>query len=323
MFSCYSVCSVSEFSTTMPIIAVAGPTASGKTALSVSLAERFAAEIVNFDSVQIYRGIEIATAKPTQEERRGIPHHLIDYVDPNIDYTAADWAKDAETAIRDIESRGKRVILVGGTGFYLRTLCRPLFESPKTDPALREKFRRLHAEHGPEFLHAMLTQLDPEAAENLPVRDHVRVIRALEVIEQTGKKISELQPERPEPPELAARISLIVLSPPREILYEKINTRTLAHFDAGLVDEVKHLLAAGVRENGNALGAHAYRRLCEYLRGERTIESAIERSQQDVRNYAKRQLTWFRKEQGAKWFDGFGDDPAIVAEVLEYAEGLY
>ena len=149
MFSCYSVCSVSEFSTTMPIIAVAGPTASGKTALSVSLAERFAAEIVNFDSVQIYRGIEIATAKPTQEERRGIPHHLIDYVDPNIDYTAADWAKDAETAIRDIESRGKRVILVGGTGFYLRTLCRPLFESPKTDPALREKFRRLHAEHGP------------------------------------------------------------------------------------------------------------------------------------------------------------------------------
>lgn len=306
-----------------PIIAVAGPTASGKTALAVTLAERFGAEIVNFDSVQIYRGIEIATAKPTQEERRGIPHHLIDYVDPNIDYTAADWAKDAETAIRDIESRGKRVVLVGGTGFYLRTLCRPLFESPKTDPALREKYRRLHAEHGPEFLHAMLTQLDPQAAENLPVRDHARVIRALEVIEQTGKKISELQPDRPEPPELAARISLVVLSPPRDILYEKINTRTLAHFDAGLVDEVKHLLAAGVRENGNALGAHAYRRVCEYLRGERTIESAIERSQQDVRNYAKRQLTWFRKEQGAKWFDGFGDDPAIVAEVLEYAEGLY
>lgn len=320
MLSCYSV---PEFAATMPIIAVAGPTASGKTALAVFLAERIDAEIVNFDSVQIYRGIEIATAKPTREERRGIPHHLIDYVDPNIDYTAADWAKDAETAIRDIESRGKRVVLVGGTGFYLRTLCRPLFESPKTDPALREKYRRLHAEHGPEHLHAMLTQLDPEAAENLPVRDHVRVIRALEVIEQTGKKISELQPERPEPPELAARISLIVLSPPRDILYEKINTRTLAHFDAGLVDEVKHLLAAGVRENGNALGAHAYRRVCEYLRGERTLESAVEKAQQNVRNYAKRQLTWFRKEQRAKWFDGFGDDPAIAAEVLEYAEGLY
>ena len=306
-----------------PIIAVAGPTASGKTALAVFLAERIDAEIVNFDSVQIYRGIEIATAKPTQEERRGIPHHLIDYVDPNIDYTAADWARDAGEKIREIESRNKRVVLVGGTGFYLRTLCRPLFESPKTDPDLREKFRRLHSEHGPEYLHAMLAKFDPRAAEKLPVRDHVRVIRALEVIEQTGNRISELQFDRPEPPELAARISLVVLSPPRDILYDKINTRTLAHFNAGLVDEVKHLLAAGVRENGNALGAHAYRRVCEYLRGERSLESAIERSQQDVRNYAKRQLTWFRKEQGAKWFDGFGDDAAVAAEVLEYAKMPY
>ncbi len=303
-----------------PIIAVAGPTASGKTALSVFLAERIDAEIVNFDSVQIYRGIEIATAKPTAEERRGIPHHLIDYVDPNIDYTAADWARDAEEKIREIESRNKRVVLVGGTGFYLRTLCRPLFESPRTDPELRERFRRLHSEHGPEYLHAMLARLDPEAAKKLPVRDHVRVIRALEVIEQTGNRISELQSDRPEPPELAARISLVVLSPPRDILYDKINTRTLAHFDAGLVDEVKGLLASGVRENGNALGAHAYRRVCEYLRGERSLESAIERSQQDVRNYAKRQLTWFRKEQGAKWFDGFGDEPILAADVLEYAK---
>ena len=305
-----------------PIIAVAGPTASGKTALAVFLAERLDAEIVNFDSVQIYRGIEIATAKPTAEERRGIPHHLIDYVDPNIDYTAADWATDAESAIREIESRNKRVVLVGGTGFYLRTLCRPLFESPKTDPALRERYRQLHAEHGAEYLHAMLARLDPEAAEKLPVRDHIRVIRALEVIEQTGEKISRLQPERPEPPELARRISLVVLSPPRDILYEKINARTLGHFEVGLVDEVKRLLAAGVRENGNALGAHAYRRVCEYLRGERSLENAVERSQQDVRNYAKRQLTWFRKESGAAWFEGFGSDAEIEAKVLEYVNKI-
>lgn len=306
-----------------PIIAIAGPTASGKTALAVFLAEKFGAEIVNFDSVQIYKGIELATAKPTAEERRGIPHHLIDYVDPNIDYTAADWARDAQNAIDEIESRGKRVILVGGTGFYLRTLCQPLFESPKTDASLRERFRSLHKEHGAEYLHAMLAKADPEAADKLPVRDHVRVIRALEVIEQTGRKLSELQPARPEPPELASRISLIVLSPPRDVLYEKINARTAAHFNAGLVDEVKGLLAAGVRENGNALGAHAYRRVCEYLRGERRLEAAIERSQQDVRNYAKRQLTWFRKEHRAKWFDGFGDEASVAAEVLEYAKELY
>lgn len=306
----------------MLIIAVAGPTASGKTALAVFLAERIDAEIVNFDSVQIYRGIEIATAKPTAEERRDIPHHLIDYVDPNTAYTAADWATDAEAKIREIESRNKRVVLVGGTGFYLRTLRRPLFESPRTDPELRERFRRLHSEHGPEYLHAMLTQLDPEAAKKLPARDHVRVIRALEVIEQTGEKISELQPDRPEPPELAGRISLVVLSPPRDILYEKINARTLEHFDAGLVDEVKRLLTAGVRENGNALGAHAYRRVCEYLRGERTLESAIEKSQQDVRNYAKRQLTWFRKESGAAWFEGFGDEAETERNVLEYVNKI-
>ncbi|HQZ83162.1 MAG TPA: tRNA (adenosine(37)-N6)-dimethylallyltransferase MiaA [Pyrinomonadaceae bacterium] len=302
----------------MPIFAIAGPTASGKTALAVFLAEKLGAEVVNFDSVQIYRRIKIATAKPTAAEMRGIPHHLIDYVDPNIDYTAADWAKDAEEKIHEIESRNKRVILVGGTGFYLRSLCRPLFESPKTDPELREKYRRLHAEHGPEYLHAMLATFDPQAAENLPVRDHVRVIRALEVIEQTGERISVLQPERPEPPAFAERISLIVLSPPRDVLYEKINARTREHFDAGLVDEVKGLLADGVRENGNALGAHAYRRVCEYLRGDRSLENAIERSQQDVRNYAKRQLTWFRKESSAVWFEGFGGDNEVEAKVLEY-----
>ncbi|KXK00907.1 MAG: tRNA isopentenyltransferase (miaA) [Acidobacteria bacterium OLB17] len=304
----------------MPIFAVCGPTASGKTALAVHLAGQLGAEIVNFDSVQIYRGIEIATAKPTAAEMRGIPHHLIGYVDPNIDYTAADWAEDAKAKISEIESRGKRVILVGGTGFYLRTLCQPLFESPKTDPQLREKYRRLHSERGAEHLHALLAEADPQAAANLPVRDYVRVIRALEVIEQTGKKISALQPERPAPPELARRIRRIVLSPPRDELYEKINARTAAHFSAGLVEEVESLLAAGVRDNGNAMGAHAYRRVCEFLRGERTYESAIERSQQDVRNYAKRQLTWFRKEKEAVWFEGFGTEALLAEKVVEFCE---
>lgn len=291
-----------------PIFAIAGPTASGKTALGVELALKFGGEVVNFDSVQIYRDIEIATAKPTEDEKRGVPHHLIGYVDPNINYTAADWARDAAQKIVDIEARGKIPILVGGTGFYLRTLRQPLFDSPKTDENLRERLRGIQTRHGAEHLHAMLRRVDKEAAAKLDTRDYVRVIRALEVYFQTGNRISDQLPNRAEPPEFAQRIRLFVLNPPRNELYEKINARTERHFANGLVDEVVNLRASGVRDNTNALGAHAYRRVCEYLRGERTLESAIEQSRQDVRNYAKRQLTWFRSEKDAIWLDGFGGE---------------
>lgn len=284
--------------------------------MGVDLALKVDGEVINFDSVQIYKGIEVATAKPSTEERRGVPHHLIDYVDPNTDYTAGDWARDALVAISDIESRGKTPVLVGGTGFYLRTLCQPLFEGPATDPILRARFRRLHSERGAEYLHRMLLRLDAASARRLAVRDYVRVIRALEVRFQTGKKISEQQPNRPEPPEIAARIRLFVLAPDRSKLYEKIDSRTLQHFDNGLVAEVKTLLASGVNEQGNALGAHAYRRVCEYLRGERTLGSAIEQSQRDVRHYAKRQLTWFRGEPGAEWLMGFGSSQGIRDELF-------
>lgn len=294
-----------------PIYAISGPTASGKTALAVKLALALGGEIVNFDSVQIYRGIEIATAKPTQEERQGIPHHLIDYVDPNVNYTAADWARDAAVKINEIETRGKAVIMVGGTGFYLRTLRQPLFDSPPTDATLRERFRRIKQERGPEHLYRLLSRVDADAAAGLSPRDYVRVMRALEVYFQTGKRISSVQPDRAEPPEFAGRIRLFVLDPPRDELYGKINRRTEQHFEAGLVEEVKQLRAAGVREDTNALGAHAYRRVCEYLRGERTLESAIEQSKQDVRNYAKRQVTWFRGEPDAIWLKGFGDDKRV------------
>ena len=294
-----------------PIYAIAGPTTSGKTALGVELALRIAGEVVNFDSVQIYKDIEIATAKPTVEEMRGVPHHLIAYVDPNTNYTAADWARDAAGKIAEIESRGKTVVLVGGTGFYLRTLRQPLFESPSTDVELRERLRAIHKRRGPEYLHRMLTRLDPDLAATLPERDYVRITRGLEIYFQTGHLLSKKQPERPEPPGFASRIRLFVLNPPREELYERINARTEQHFAGGLVDEVKQLRASGVRDDTNALGAHAYRRVCEHLRGERTLESAIERSKQDVRNYAKRQLTWFRKEAGAVWLDGFGTDEVL------------
>ncbi len=300
-----------------PIYAIAGPTASGKTALGVELALKVGGEVINCDSVQIYKGIQIATAKPSEEEKRGVPHHLIDYVDPNINYTAADWAVDAGSKIREIESRGKVPILVGGTGFYLRTLRQPLFDSPKTDHHLRGRLQAIGTKRGAEHLHKMLTRLDPSSAAKIPARDHVRSTRALEVFFQTGTRISEIQPNRAEPPEFAARIMLFVLSPPRDILYERINARTEAHFEAGLVDEVKQLLAAGVKYNTNALGAHAYRRVGEFLRGERDLASAIEKSKQDVRNYAKRQLTWFRAEPGVLWLHGFGGEPGMADEILK------
>ncbi len=298
------------------IYAVAGPTASGKTELGVELALHIGGEVINCDSVQIYRGIKIATAKPSEEEMRGVPHHLIGYVDPNVNYTSADWARDAAEKIVEIESRGVTPILVGGTGFYLRTLRQPLFDSPRTDESLRERLREIQSRRGAEYLHRMLSRFDAEIASKLPSRDYVRVIRALEVYFQTGEKLSEKQPLRAEPPEFAARVRLFVLNPPRDLLYEKINARTERHFAMGLVDEVKQLLTDGVKDNTNALGAHAYRRVCEYLGGTRDLESAIERSKQDVRNYAKRQLTWFRGEADVTWLDGFGDDESIREELF-------
>lgn len=298
-----------------PIYSIVGPTASGKTKLGVDLALRVGGEIINCDSVQIYRGIEIATAKPSEEEKRGVPHHLIGYVPPEVKYSAADWATDAAAKIVEIESRGKVPILVGGTGFYLRSLRQPLFESPKTDQKLREGLQQLKAEKGAAYLYRMLGRVDPASAEKLFDNDYVRVIRALEVFFQTGKPMSVQQPNRMEPPEFAARITVFALNPPREELYERINRRTEDHFARGLVEEVKHLRGLGVRDDTNALGAHAYRRVCEYLRGERTLESAIEQSQRDVRHYAKRQMTWFRREEGVTWLDGFGDDAETGAKL--------
>jgi len=299
-----------------PIYSIVGPTASGKTEIGVALALRLGrGEIINCDSVQIYKGVEIATAKPSEEEKRGVPHHLIDYVSPNVNYTAADWAADASRAIYEIESRGNIPILVGGTGFYLRTLKNPFFESPKTDEKLREKIRKIKEKKGAEYLHKMLQRVDKVAAGKLFPRDYVRTSRALEVYFQTGKQLSEVQPLRAEAPEFAGRIQIFALNPPRAILYQKINERAQIHFDNGLVEEVKQLRAAGVKDDTNALGAHGYRRVCEYLRGERTLTSAIEQTKQDVRNYAKRQMTWFRREEGVIWLEGFGNDVEIQAEL--------
>lgn len=291
-----------------PVIAIVGPTASGKSSLGIEVALELGGEIINSDSVQVYQGIEIATAKVPFQERLGVPHHLIDFVPPHINYTAGEWAREAVVRIEEIESRGRIPVLVGGTGLYLRSLRTPFFSSPQTDIQLRRRINVMRETRGPEYLHRVLQRLDRESAAELNPRDWPRVQRAIEVRLQTGAPMSMQKGQRPEAHESVQRLRIFVLNPPRAKLYQLINERTEKHFAAGLVSEVEGLLAQGVPADSNALGAHGYRRVVEYLQGKRDLASAIEQSKQDVRNYAKRQLTWFRRETGSVWFEGFGND---------------
>ena len=300
-----------------PVIAIVGPTASGKSSLGIEVAIQLNGEIINCDSVQVYQEIQIATAKVPLDERKGVPHHLIDFVSPNVNYTAGEWAREAAKKIEEIERRGRVPLLVGGTGFYLRALRQPFFVSPPTDESLRRRLTRSREKHGPEHLHRLLTRVDPDAAQQLYPRDWPRVQRAIEVYLQTGRSIVDQKPDRPEPHESSRRLRILALNPPRAELYERINARTEAHFSAGLVDEVRDLLARGFSASSNALGAHGYRRVVEYLQGHRDLESAIEQTRLDVRHYAKRQLTWFRHEADVEWFDGFGEEKRILRSIVE------
>ncbi|HEU5132582.1 MAG TPA: tRNA (adenosine(37)-N6)-dimethylallyltransferase MiaA [Pyrinomonadaceae bacterium] len=299
------------------MFAIVGPTASGKSTLGINIALEMNGEIINCDSVQVYKEIQIATAKVPLDERHGIPHHLIDFVSPNINYTAVEWAREAIKTIEEIESRGHVPLLVGGTGFYLRALRNPFFVSPPTDESLRRRLNQIRERHGPEHVHKLLRRIDPLAAEQLYPRDWPRVQRAIEVYLQTGRSIVDQQPARPEPHESSRRLRILALNPPRDELYKRINERTEAHFRAGLVEEVRELLDRGFSSDSNALGAHGYRRVVEYLKGLRDLESAVEQTKLDVRHYAKRQLTWFRHEAGVEWFNGFGEENGILRSVLE------
>ena len=298
------------------ITAIVGPTASGKSELGIELALRLGGEIVNCDSVQVYQGIQIATAKVPLAGRRCVPHHLIDFVSPLVNFTAADWARAAIEKIEEIERRGHSALLVGGTGFYLRALRQPFFDSPPTDEDLRARLTRIRERHGPEHLHRILQTFDAAEAVKLSPRDWPRVQRAIEFCLQTGEPISRQRPLRPEPPALASRIRIIALGPPRRELYARINERTDRHFANGLVDEVRQLLDEGVPAESNALGAHGYRRVVEFLRGQRDLDSAIEQTKLDVRHYAKRQLSWFRHERDVQWLEGFGDDPELQEQAF-------
>lgn len=308
------------------VIAVVGPTASGKSALGIELALRYGGEIINCDSVQVYRGIEIATAKVPVGERRGVPHHLLDFVPPEAKYTAGDWARDAAAKIEEIEARSRLAIIVGGSGLYLRALRRPFFESPPTDEQIRRRLIERREKRGPERLYKLLARLDPRSAARLHARDWSRVQRALEYRLQTGRAFAAEQSAAIESlSPLGSRLHIFALHPPRMALYERINQRAEEHFSAGLVEEVRGLLARGVPADSSALGAHGYRRVVEYLRGERpSVESALEQTKLDVRHYAKRQLTWFRREPGVRWVNHFGDHEiaqqeiaAIVGQLLD------
>ncbi|MEK6320718.1 MAG: tRNA (adenosine(37)-N6)-dimethylallyltransferase MiaA [Acidobacteriota bacterium] len=294
---------------------VVGPTASGKSELGIKLALARSGEIINLDSIQVYRGVLIATAKVPLDERRGVPHHLIDIVEPTENFTAGDYARLAARTIQEVESRHRSAIFVGGTGFYLRALVKPLFESPKTDLELRDRLVSLRDRFGPEHLHRILVRVDAQAALNLSPRDWSRTMRALEVYFQTGRRLSESQREIPPAPELASRIQVIALNPPREELYARINRRADEMFDSGLVEEVESLIASGIPPTAKAFQAHGYRRVVEYLDGKRTRADALNQMKLDTRHYAKRQLSWWRAWPGVKWIDRFGDEPETFEEV--------
>jgi len=308
---------VTAASNNSPVIAIVGPTASGKSTVAIETALQLNGEIINCDSVQVYQHVKIATAKVPVADRKGVPHHLIDFVSPHINYTAGEWARDATREIEAIEGRGRVPLLVGGTGFYLRALRQPFFSSPDTDPTLRQRINKIRKRHGAEHLHKLLYRLDPNGAKEFFPRDWPRVQRAIEVYLQTGQSIVDQKSVRPDAHESARRLRILALNPPRAELYNRINARTDEHFKAGLVDEVRDLLDRGFPAESNALGAHGYRRVVEYLQGKRDLASAIMQTKLDIRHYAKRQLTWFRHEADVEWIDGFGEEKAVLDLIIE------
>ncbi len=280
-----------------PLIVIAGPTASGKSALALELAVRLNAELVSADSQQVYRHFDIGTAKPSAGELAAVPHHLISFVEPNDAFSAARFGLEADAAIADIAARGKRAIVVGGTGLYLRVLLHGVMPAPPRDEALRQELENIADREGDEALHARLAQVDPVTAAQHPFADRVRVIRALEIHALTGKPASSLREEHAFASDRYA-YRLYVLNPPREQLYAAINARTDKMFAAGLIDETRQLVAAGYREAA-PMRAVGYSQALDVIDGRLREARAMGLTAQATRHYAKRQLTWFRKEKGA------------------------
>ena len=295
------------------LVVILGPTASGKTALSLHLAKRFSGEIVSCDSVAVYRDFEIGTAKPSRDERMQAPHHLIDVVAPTEVFTAGDYSRRAREAIQEINSRGRMPIVVGGTGLYLRALLEGLFPGPPRSEELRARLRERAADRGAEYLHRLLCRLDPKAAQSVHANDVSKVIRAIEVSITAKTPMTDLWQQGREPLR-GFRVLRIGLDPDRTELYERINARAREMFTSGLIEETR-TLAGRYGEAPRPLTSLGYKQAAQYLSGELSLERAIEAAQQGHRNYAKRQLTWFRRERGVKWFAGFGSNPQLQKEI--------
>ena len=298
-----------------------GPTGSGKTALSLELAQRFGGEIVSCDSVAVYRGMELGTAKPSKEDRTRVPHHLIDVADPDEPFTAGEYSRRARTALHEIAAREHLPIVTGGTGLYLRALTEGLFAGPARREDLRGRLRASAERHGSAWLHRVLKKFDAATAERIHANDTAKLIRAIEVCVAARKPMSTIlgREEIARDPLIGFRILRIGLNPPREQLYSRLNERCAAMFAAGLVEETCELLE--LYGPVKALDSLGYRQARGVLDGAISVEDAIKAAQQGHRNYAKRQMTWFRREPEVHWIEGFGDGAETARVAEELVEG--
>lgn len=307
----------------LPLVAIVGPTASGKSALGVWLAERLGGEVVACDSTQLYRGFDIGTAKPSASDRRGIPHHLIDVLGPKDEATAGSYRQLALSVLQDLRQRKRLPVFTVGTGLYLRALLEGLAEVPQRSEELRERLRASAEEHAPGYLHRLLKRLDAETAQKIAPADEQKLLRAVEVCVLARKPISEVHRTGRIPLE-GWRVRKVGLMPPREKLIERIHSRTGAMLERGWLQEAQSLLAGDLGAEAKPFDFIGYRELQAVLQEKISLKEARETIQQATRRYAKRQVTWFRREQGVQWFPGFGDDPGVQASAVEWlhAQGL-
>jgi len=300
------------------LLVILGPTASGKSSLAIKLAQQFDGEIISCDSVAVYREFEIGTAKPNLGERVMVPHHLLDVVEPGEVFTAGEYARQARAVISEIAARSRLPIVVGGTGLYLRALLEGLFPGPQRSDDLRMRLREKATLRGSPYLHRILTRLDPSSASQIHPNDAPKLIRAIEVCLAARQPMSELWEERGRDPLGGYRILRLGLNPDRDRLYRRINARAAVMFDHGLVEETKRLLEKYPHLAGAApFTSLGYKQAAAYLRGELSLAEAVALTQQGHRNYAKRQLTWFRREPDVTWLAGFGDDEAVATQAVD------
>ncbi len=302
-----------------PLVAIVGPTASGKSALGAWLAGRLGGEVVACDSTQVYRHFDIGTAKPAPDERRGIPHHMLDLLEPEEVFTAGQYRRRAEAVLEDLRARGRLPVLTVGTGLYLRALVEGLADAPTRSEELRARLDARADERGPEHLHRILARLDPAAAKKIAPRDLPKLVRAIEICLLAGRPVSEVYGAGR--PRLAGFAPIkLGLMPPRAELYLRIERRVQAMLERGWLAEVRALIARGVPATAKPFQFIGYSELRGHLEGRMGLAEAIQAIQQATRRYAKRQITWFRNEPGVEWLAGFGDDPAIAAAALAHLE---